>query len=132
MNSKFFMDDSCFACGPQNPNGLKLNIQASSRGVETEIDLPTWVQGYHNIVHGGIIATILDELAVWAAFHQGYRSVTGHLSMRVKNSMKIGTAYKGDARVTNTKHRLIEAESRILDSSDNLIASAKVKLLRIV
>jgi len=131
MSSEFFMDNACFACGPENNNGLRLNIQPSAHGVETRIDLPQWVQGYQNIVHGGIIATILDELAVWAAFHKGHRSVTAELVMRIKNAMNIGRAYKGDARVINTKHRLIEAESRILDGRDNLIASAKVKLLRI-
>jgi uncharacterized protein (TIGR00369 family) len=131
MSSEFFMDRSCFACGPLNQNGLQLRILEHGRGVQTTIDPPQWVQGYQNIVHGGIIATILDELAVWAAFKRGYKSVTAELIMRMKNAMKIDGTYTGEAEVISAKHRLIEAQSRILDREQKLIASATVKLLRI-
>lgn len=131
MNSEFFMDESCFACGPQNKNGLQLEILESQTGVMATIDPPQWVQGYKDTVHGGIIATILDELAVWAAFKAGFKSVTARLSMRIKNAMRTGQTYVADARVVSTKHRLIEAESRILDADENLIAAATVKLLRV-
>jgi uncharacterized protein (TIGR00369 family) len=131
MSSDFFMDSSCFACGPQNTNGLRLEISEKNSGVQVTIDPPQWVQGYQNVVHGGIIATILDELAVWAAFKKGFKSVTAELSMRMKQAMTIGQTYVGDAKVITTKHRLIEAESRILDKDQRLIAAARVKLLRI-
>jgi uncharacterized protein (TIGR00369 family) len=131
MSSEFFMDKSCFACGPQNKNGLRLSISENDGGVQATIDPPQWAQGYQNIVHGGIIATILDELAVWAAFKKGYKSVTAGLSMRMKNAMKVDQTYIAEAKVVSTKHRLIEAESRILDGDQRLIASATVKLLRI-
>jgi hypothetical protein len=61
------MDDACFACGKANDNGLKLNISEKDDGVWATIEPPAWSQGYHRLVHGGIIATILDEMAVWAA-----------------------------------------------------------------
>jgi uncharacterized protein (TIGR00369 family) len=131
MSSEFFMDQSCFACGPQNKNGLQLNVKENETGVQAMIDPPQWAQGYKDMVHGGIIATILDELAVWAAFKQGFKSVTAELSMRVKNAMRTDQTYIADAKVTNIKHRLIEAESRILDENRNLIAGARVKLLRV-
>lgn len=131
MSSEFFMDQSCFACGPQNKNGLHLRILQDQNGVHATIDPPQWAQGYKDTVHGGIIATILDELAVWAAFKKGYTSVTAQLSMRIKNAMKTDQTYVADAKVLNIKHRLIEAESRILDKDENLIAMAAVKLLRV-
>jgi uncharacterized protein (TIGR00369 family) len=131
MNSEFAMDKHCFACGSENANGLKLSISKDAAGVCATINPPPWTQGYTNIVHGGIIATILDELAVWAAFKEGYKSVTGELVMRMKNAMQIGRTYTADARIVNTKHQLIEAESRIVDQNHRLIASATVKLLKI-
>jgi uncharacterized protein (TIGR00369 family) len=131
MNSDFPMDEFCFACGIQNKNGLKLTISGNSEGVLASIAPPSWSQGYSGVVHGGIVATILDELAVWAAFKKGYKSVTAELTMRIKNAMRITENYTADARVVKTKHRLIEAESRILDKNQQLIASANLKLLRI-
>lgn len=131
MSGDFLMDNACFACGPANDNGLKLSISGDAEGVQATINPPTWTQGYHKTVHGGIIATILDELAVWAAFKKGHRSVTGELVMRIKNAMQVDQTYTANAKVVNIKHRLIEAESHILDQNQCLIASASVKLLKV-
>lgn len=125
------MDEACFACGPANEHGLHLRITGGAEGVCATIDPPAWSSGYQNVVHGGLVATILDEMAVWAAYKQGHRSVTAELTMRMKDSMKTGQTYQADARVTNVKHRLIAAESRILNEDHFLVASATVKLLKI-
>lgn len=131
MNTEFLMDERCFACGTRNANGLKLRITGDAQGVEARIDLPEWCQGYTQVVHGGIIATILDEMAVWAAHKAGYRSVTGELSMRMRKPMAVGQVYLAQARVVDVKHRRIEAESRILDHENEPVASARVKLIEV-
>jgi len=130
-NSDFFMDEACFACGRQNENGLKLEITETAEGVRALVAPPIWSQGYNGVVHGGIVATILDEMAVWAAFKKGYKSVTAELTMRIKNAMRVDENYTAAAKVVKTKHRLIEADSMILDKNQQLIASAKLKLLKI-
>lgn len=131
MSSEFLMDESCFACGMSNDNGLKLDIAEHDDGVMARIEPPEWAQGYNRVVHGGIIATILDELAVWAAFKKGHKSVTGELSMRIRKAMSVDSTYTASARVVKTKHRLIEAESKIVDEGGELIASAVVRLLKV-
>ncbi|UCD19285.1 MAG: PaaI family thioesterase [candidate division WOR-3 bacterium] len=131
MSTEFLMDEYCFACGARNENGLKLKIIEADDGVRARIVPPAWSQGYANVVHGGIIATILDELAVWAAFKQGYRSVTAEFTMRIKGSMNTKEIYTALARVCNIKHRLIEAESEICDDKNACVAIAHVKLLQI-
>jgi uncharacterized protein (TIGR00369 family) len=125
------MDDACFACGKANDNGLKLNISEKDDGVWATIEPPAWSQGYHRLVHGGIIATILDEMAVWAAFKKGYRSVTAQLNMRIKEPMHLEQTYTARAQVRHVKHRLVEAESQITDAQDLMIARAQVKLILI-
>ncbi|KPK64849.1 hypothetical protein AMJ83_01360 [candidate division WOR_3 bacterium SM23_42] len=132
MSSEFLMDESCFACGTRNDNGLKLDIAEQKDGVRAKINPPEWTQGYNRVVHGGIIATILDELAVWAAFKKGHKSVTAELSMRIRKAMRVDSTYTASARVVKTKHRLIEAESEIVDENGELIASAVVRLLKVV
>ena len=130
MSSEFFMDNSCFACCVDNDNGLKLKITECSEGVCTTFVAPSWTQGYKDTVHGGIIATILDEMAAWAAFKKGHKSVTGELLVRIKNPMKTGSEYTAKAKVVQVKHRLIRAESSIVDQNEELIALASVKLIR--
>ena len=131
MSTDFFMDDSCFACGQKNENGLKLRIIEKDDGVWATIDPPTWSQGYSRIVHGGVIATILDEMAVWAAFKKGYRTVTAELNMRIKESMHVDQVYSARAQIHRVKHRLVEADSEIVNCHDAQVAFARVRLLRV-
>ncbi len=131
MSIDFLMDDSCFACGKKNENGLKLKIIEKDDGVWAAIDPPVWSQGYSGIVHGGVVATILDEMAVWAAFKKGYRTVTAELNMRIKEAMRVDQGYTARSRVHLVKHRLVEADSEIMDRNDTQVAFARVKLLRV-
>ena len=55
----------CFACGSKNPIGLKLKFSLDDNNVMRTQFTPQKVhQGYKNVVHGGIIALILDEVMV--------------------------------------------------------------------
>ncbi len=55
----------CFVCGRQNPIGLKLNFYEdhSTGRVQAEFTVPDIYQGYPGVVHGGIVATVLDEIS---------------------------------------------------------------------
>ncbi len=131
MSTEFLMDDYCFACGSENTHGLRLKISESAGGVEAIIVPPVWSQGYKETVHGGIISAILDEMAVWAAFKNGYKCVTAELNIRIKKAMKIDNEYIARGRVVSTKHQLIQAESELINKNMELIASARVKLMKI-
>lgn len=56
---------NCFGCAPGNPIGLQLEFFETEDGVES-----SWLpgknhEGYLNILHGGIQAALLDEIAAW-------------------------------------------------------------------
>lgn len=130
MNTDRFMDPYCFACGTNNNNGLHLDIKRTAQGVTTLFEVPAWCQGYENRVHGGIISTILDELAVWAAYHAGHKCVTGELIVRIRNPMHIETPYIARGSVTKDRYRLVLAYAEILDRKEILYAHAHAKLLK--
>lgn len=59
---------NCFGCAPGNPEGLHMEFYLDGEEV-----VSTWKpnpnhQGYHNVLHGGIQATMLDEIASWAIY----------------------------------------------------------------
>ena len=56
---------TCFVCGRQNPVGLKVNWYNDhvAQRVQATVTIPEHFKGYPGIVHGGIIATLLDETA---------------------------------------------------------------------
>jgi uncharacterized protein (TIGR00369 family) len=125
------MDRRCFVCGPDNPHGLCLDIVETGDGVTAVFDPPDWSQGYQGIVHGGIVSTLLDEMAVWAAFKKGCKAATGEITVRFKKSMRIGEKYRLSGRVSKQKGNLAVADAEARDGSGELIAYASVKLIRI-
>ena len=54
----------CFVCGPENQNGLHLDMESRGKGrVNGRFNLPKKFRGWPGLAHGGIISAILDEAA---------------------------------------------------------------------
>jgi uncharacterized protein (TIGR00369 family) len=53
----------CFVCGRENPVGLHLHFyeDPEAHQIIVPLNIPEQYQGYPGVVHGGILATILDE-----------------------------------------------------------------------
>ena len=55
--------DMCFGCGQKNPIGLKLMFKLDGKMARAEFTPRDDFQGWPGVLHGGIIAMILDEAA---------------------------------------------------------------------
>ena len=55
----------CFGCSPTTPIGLKLHFWEEEEWVYAKWTPEKWYEGYLNVLHGGIQATLLDEIADW-------------------------------------------------------------------
>jgi uncharacterized protein (TIGR00369 family) len=121
----------CFACGKDNPQGLKLEIRKTPGGVELDYILPEYFAGWQGIAHGGIVATILDELLAWACTNSGRNCVTAEMTVRFRKPVRTGSPLRGFGRVTDEKGRLLYAEARLLDESGTLVAEASGKMMRV-
>lgn len=60
---------NCFGCSPNNASGLKMKFYTNKEqdSVYSWLIIPDHVCGWGNLVHGGIVTTILDEAMGWAA-----------------------------------------------------------------
>ncbi|MFO8128530.1 MAG: PaaI family thioesterase [Bacteroidales bacterium] len=56
----------CFGCSPDNPIGLKMEFYEDGDGVVSTWQPTKHYQGFKNVLHGGIQATMMDEIASWA------------------------------------------------------------------
>jgi len=83
-------DHGCFGCGDDNPIGLHLRFAADGDTVRASFIPSSDHQGFGNIVHGGIIATILDEAMAWATAHAGFWAMTGEMRVRFRRPLNIG------------------------------------------
>ena len=123
-------DNTCFACGRSNPDGLQLDIRKTAHGVELDYVPPVKFQGWRGIVHGGIVSTLLDELIAWACTARGFDAVTGELNVRFRQPMRVGGRIRGTGRITREKGKLLIGESRLTDESGAVIAEATGKMMK--
>jgi hypothetical protein len=63
----------CFICGLQNPVGLHMAIynDVGNQRIYSNITIPDQYQSYPGVVHGGIVATMLDEVSGRATIMDG-------------------------------------------------------------
>jgi uncharacterized protein (TIGR00369 family) len=63
----------CFVCGVQNPIGMKIQFTDDGESaVRAEVVVPEHYNGYPGVVHGGIVAAILDEVSGRALLARGH------------------------------------------------------------
>jgi uncharacterized protein (TIGR00369 family) len=63
----FYEERGCFGCGADNPYGLRMKFLSDGEIVVCRLTVPDHLCGWDNIIHGGIIATIHDEMMSWTA-----------------------------------------------------------------
>ena len=129
--SMFEEDNFCFACGRENPFGLNLAFSCSGDRAYAEFRITKNHQGYRDIVHGGIIAAILDEAMIKAASSKEGNAITAALSVRFKNPLMVGESASVEAVIKKSGRRLIEAYARIKGQDSRTVAEANGKLLTV-
>jgi uncharacterized protein (TIGR00369 family) len=120
----------CFACGRDNAHGMHLPIRRAEARVELDYAVPERYQGWVGVVHGGIVATILDELCAWAGTAAGSNVVTAELAVRWRQPLRVEQRFHGVGRVVEERGRLLRAESRLTDENGAVIAEATAKLIK--
>jgi uncharacterized protein (TIGR00369 family) len=120
----------CFACGRLNEHGLRLEIRPTASGVEVDYAFEDRFQGWQGIVHGGLVATILDELMAWACRAACKGAVTAEMTVRFRQPLRTGRSFRGEGRIVSERGSVLFCESRLLDSDSNVIAQATGKMLR--
>lgn len=132
-------DKMCFACGVNNPAGLKLKfcLKSTSQGVivppKIEVKFtPTKIyQGFNNIAHGGIISLILDEAMLNLLWKIGKPALTVNLDVDFKKPARLGEELLFEAEIEKEEKRLIYTRARAQTKEGVLIAQAKAKCFRI-
>lgn len=116
----------CFGCGPHNPIGLRLHFEESERYLHAGWEPAANYQGYMNVVHGGIIATLLDEVGAWCIYVKaGTAAVTSSLTVRYLRPLYIS---KGkvtiDAEIIMTEGETARLRCRLFDGEGRQCAEA--------
>lgn len=114
----------CFACGPLNLHGLHLDIKHD--GAVTYVDFTPgedW-QGVEGIVHGGLVATVLDEVMAWELYGFDEVAVTARMEVTYRKPVPTGQPLRATARLVENRGRAKRLHGEIRDSSGELLASS--------
>jgi uncharacterized protein (TIGR00369 family) len=116
----------CFGCGPANPSGLHLLFTLAEVGtVVCQVAIPDTFEGPNGCVHGGIIATLMDETMSKAVRAEGVHSMTRHMEVDYLLPVPSSTPIRIEGLYVREEGRKHWAEARILDADKKVLAKSK-------
>ena len=124
----------CFVCGRENPYGLKLNFYETAPGeVVVNYTVPEHFQGYPGVVHGGIVAAMLDEVTgrVHMSGEPPRFMFTAKLNLRYRKNVPIGQPLRIVGHAGKSKGRMAIATGEIFGPGDELLAEAEALLINV-
>jgi len=125
-------DHLCFLCGPLNAEGLRLDFQIDGPNLATRWTAEKRFQGYADVLHGGIISAILDEVMInlpWK-LHDAPVS-TAELTVRFRKPAPIGADLCFTAFEVERGSRLWRLRSECRGTDGTLYAEASAKAMTI-
>ncbi|MBN1595388.1 PaaI family thioesterase [candidate division FCPU426 bacterium] len=134
MPTEWRDNQMCFACGGKNPQGLHLTFaMAGEDGLQSEFTPTSIYQGFADIVHGGFIGLLLDEvIANLYYFRKREVVVTAELTLRLHRPAKVGEKLIVSAFPDGTpRGRLVPIRGEVRLEEGTLIASAKAKCMKV-
>jgi acyl-coenzyme A thioesterase PaaI-like protein len=112
--NKALFHSTCFACGPGNKHGLHLEFKDDPSGCTCDISIPPHFQSYEGVVHGGIVATVLDAAMVHSLREQcGGAPKTCRLEVRYLRAVPPAEIMTVNARSTGKRGRMMLADAEL-------------------
>ena len=124
------INGKCFACGPQNPHGLGMQVAFQKDHVSCDITLPSHFQGWAGIAHGGVVATMLDEVMAYAVLHFLGNGVTASMELRYRSPVPLEQQLSLRGWVAEHKGRLAVTKATVaVAQTGQVLAEASAKFL---
>ncbi|MBG0782565.1 MAG: PaaI family thioesterase [Bacteroidales bacterium] len=118
----------CFGCSIRNPIGLKLTFELEGEQVKTSWNPSKNYQGFEDIVHGGIISTLMDEVAAWAIqLLLKTSGVTSELNVKYLRPLRVSKGTVDvSAEINSVEGKLAHVKTVIKDSDDVICAEGLI------
>jgi len=123
----------CFGCGHRNARGLKLKFSwdRTQRRISTRWAPTKAFQGYADIVHGGMIGLILDEVMGNLLWKLEIPVVTAEMTVRFISPARVGRPIVFEAVIRRHRGRVYEMHGTAKNSKGRSIAEANAKYVQI-
>ncbi len=116
----------CFGCGEANSHGLRLEFFLAEDGtVVCPVTIPDSFEGHPGFLHGGIIATLLDETMSKAVRARGLNAMTRHLEVDYLRPVPSQLPIRMEGHIVRSEGRKHWVEAHILNSEGKTLAQSK-------
>lgn len=121
----------CFLCGEENRSGVRARFFVEGNEVQGRVVLPTHLNGYRNVAHGGVVSALLDETMGWAPTVFGRTRamyVTGELTVKFLFPVPVGVEVEVRSRLVEDAGKIAYCEGE-LRSGGKVCARARGKFV---
>jgi uncharacterized protein (TIGR00369 family) len=120
----------CFICGELNPIGLKTRpeIDPERRSAICRLTIPAEFQGWEGVVHGGVIAALLDEVSAYAAMTISKQVVTAELHTRYLKPVPVDVEIVVSAVVREQKRRSLVIDAELV-RDETVLARSEARMV---
>jgi acyl-coenzyme A thioesterase PaaI-like protein len=117
----------CFVCGAQNEAGLRMHFHHEGERVVADFLPEATFQGFPGVVHGGVLASVLDEALSRTALLFGEWVMTGRLEIRYRQPAVVGQLLRVTAEIEQRRARMVLAHGAIALAADPAVVIAEAR-----
>ncbi len=121
---------NCLLCGDMHPSSFGLRFAPHDDGsVRAGFQSYDELQGYDGILHGGIIASLLDSAMINCLFQRGVRAMTADLKVRYKHSVPCNAKLVVLGQLVESRPPLYRLEARLM-LGERTMARAEARFMQ--
>ncbi len=113
----------CFACGKENPIGLRIHFHFDGEFCTAEFTPNENHVGYQDTVHGGIIYTALDDVTANIMYQQGRKAHTARCEIRYRQPARVGETLKLKGWIEHERRRLVMLKGEVRRAVDDVLVA---------
>lgn len=121
----------CFGCSPNNPIGLKMEFEDDGDVCRAYFAAGPEHMGWNGVVHGGLVATMLDEAMGKWLWERGLTTMTAEMTIRYSKMVPVGQRLTVESSGVSQKGRLLQMNAQIILPDGSVAARAKAKFLKV-
>lgn len=122
----------CFGCSPDNPIGLKMVFEHDGDVCRSRFTPGPEHQSWNDVVHGGLLATMMDEAMGKWLWEHGITAMTAEMTIRYSAMVPVGVTLTIEGYMVSQKRKLIEMAAHIILPDGSVAVRAKAKFLEVI
>ena len=130
-SGSFIDDHYCLCCGEKNAMGFKMQFRFEKEKIFSEVVIPKEYQGFADVVHGGILGTLLDELMVNFYWLKGVKVVTAEYQVRLKFPCPVNRKVLLSAWSVGEKRKIHFVAGKAYLEDGTIVAEASAKCMKL-